>query len=62
MRRVAIVTGGASGIGQALCRSAVKRGAHVVVADLDEVAAKRVVEELGRLRGGRRRRWREGTR
>ncbi|MDX1660013.1 MAG: SDR family oxidoreductase [Nitriliruptorales bacterium] len=48
MRRVAIVTGGASGIGAALCRSAVKRGAHVVVADLDEPAAKQVAEELDR--------------
>ena len=48
MGRVAIVTGGASGIGAALCRSAARRGAHVVVADLDEVAARRVADELDR--------------
>jgi short-subunit dehydrogenase len=41
--RVALVTGGASGFGRALVEDLAKRGAHVVIADLDEVKAKDVV-------------------
>jgi NAD(P)-dependent dehydrogenase (short-subunit alcohol dehydrogenase family) len=43
MSRHAIVTGGGSGIGAALCRALVAAGDHVVVADLDEAAAQRTV-------------------
>jgi NAD(P)-dependent dehydrogenase (short-subunit alcohol dehydrogenase family) len=43
--RVAIVTGGGSGIGAALVRAMVARGATVVIADIDEPAAKSVAAE-----------------
>ncbi|GAA3128050.1 SDR family oxidoreductase [Planomonospora alba] len=46
-RRTAIVTGGASGIGRAVCRELARRGAHVVVADVDGAGAERAAKELG---------------
>jgi NAD(P)-dependent dehydrogenase (short-subunit alcohol dehydrogenase family) len=46
--RVAFVTGGASGIGQALCSALVTRGALVTVADVDEAGAGAVAEDLAR--------------
>ncbi len=36
--KVAVVTGGASGIGLALCTRFARGGAHVVLSDLDELA------------------------
>jgi 3-hydroxybutyrate dehydrogenase len=45
--RRAIVTGAASGIGEAVARDLASRGAHVVVADIDRDAAHRVAEEIG---------------
>ncbi|MDL4821951.1 3-oxoacyl-ACP reductase [Actinomadura opuntiae] len=47
--RVAVVTGGASGIGLATARRFTDEGAKVVVADVDETAGKNVAEELGGL-------------
>jgi rhamnose utilization protein RhaD (predicted bifunctional aldolase and dehydrogenase)/NAD(P)-dependent dehydrogenase (short-subunit alcohol dehydrogenase family) len=45
-RRVALIIGGASGIGREVARLAAARGAHVVVADRDAEGAARVTEEL----------------
>ena len=48
-RRIALVVGGGSGIGREVALLAAQRGAHVMVADRDEAAAARVVEELKRV-------------
>jgi 3-oxoacyl-[acyl-carrier protein] reductase len=45
--KVAVVTGGAQGIGFAIAKAFVEQGARVVVGDLDVDAAGRAVEELG---------------
>lgn len=47
--RVALVTGGAHGIGRALCRALHIEGARVAVADLDFEQAQKVAEEIGGL-------------
>ena len=43
--RVAVVTGGASGIGLGMCRAFASRGMKLAIADLDESALIRAVEE-----------------
>jgi NAD(P)-dependent dehydrogenase (short-subunit alcohol dehydrogenase family) len=45
--KVAIVTGGGSGIGEALCRELARRGTRVVVADIDTENARRVAAPRG---------------
>jgi 3-hydroxybutyrate dehydrogenase len=45
--RTALVTGGASGIGAARARELASRGAVVTVADVDDVGAKAVADEIG---------------
>jgi len=45
--RVVIVTGGAHGIGRALCRALKMEGARVAVADLDVTQAEKIAEEIG---------------
>ncbi len=45
--KIAIITGGASGIGGAMTRSFIKRGAKVVSVDLDAEAGKALANEFG---------------
>jgi 3-hydroxybutyrate dehydrogenase len=45
--RTALVTGGASGIGAACARELASRGATVTVADIDDVAAKALADDIG---------------
>ncbi|MCA1844936.1 MAG: SDR family oxidoreductase [Actinobacteria bacterium] len=47
--KVAVVTGGASGIGRELCRRFAAEGASVVVADVDAPGAAAVAQEIGGL-------------
>lgn len=44
--KVALITGGASGIGAATCKALAQAGAHVLVADLNLDAAKQVASTL----------------
>jgi len=46
-RRIAIVIGGASGIGREVALLLGRKGAHVVVADFDQAGAKKVADEIG---------------
>ncbi|HLY82722.1 MAG TPA: SDR family NAD(P)-dependent oxidoreductase, partial [Acidimicrobiales bacterium] len=45
--RVAVVTGGARGVGAAICRRLAEIGAAVIVADIDEAAAAALATSLG---------------
>ncbi|MCW0216428.1 MAG: SDR family oxidoreductase [Pseudonocardia sp.] len=47
--KVALVTGGGSGIGAAVSRLLAARGARVVVADRDEAGARKIADEVGGL-------------
>ena len=49
--RVAVVTGGARGIGRACCVALGKRGARVVVSDVDDAAGKACATELAEAHG-----------
>ncbi|MCK6627396.1 MAG: sorbitol-6-phosphate dehydrogenase [Anaerolineae bacterium] len=44
--RIALVTGGAQGLGQAICQRLAAEGCHVVVADLNEEAAATTAAEI----------------
>ncbi len=46
MSRVAVVTGGGSGMGQAICRRLADAGRRVAVLDIDEEAAAAVADEV----------------
>jgi rhamnulose-1-phosphate aldolase/alcohol dehydrogenase len=52
--RVAVVTGGASGIGRATARRLAQDGAHVVIFDINLEGAQQVADELTRAHGYRR--------
>jgi NAD(P)-dependent dehydrogenase (short-subunit alcohol dehydrogenase family) len=45
--RVALITGGAGGIGRAICRGLIERGIQCVLADRDQAALDRATAELG---------------
>ncbi|HWP57983.1 MAG TPA: 3-oxoacyl-ACP reductase family protein [Candidatus Acidoferrales bacterium] len=49
--KVVIVTGGGHGIGKAYCLAFARSGARVVVADIDQLAARQVGAEINRLEG-----------
>lgn len=46
--KAAVVSGGASGIGRAICLALARKGARVVVADIDEVGGRETVELVAR--------------
>src|SRR5437867_11027195 len=45
-RRIALVTGGGSGIGRAVAKKLAAEGAHVVIGDLDAASARRTADEI----------------
>lgn len=52
--RVALVTGGGQGLGEALCKRLAAEGCHVVVADLNDEAARKVASDIEGGGGDRR--------
>jgi rhamnose utilization protein RhaD (predicted bifunctional aldolase and dehydrogenase)/NAD(P)-dependent dehydrogenase (short-subunit alcohol dehydrogenase family) len=46
-RKIALIIGGASGIGREVALLLARKGAHVVVADFDQQGAKKVADETG---------------
>jgi len=51
--KTALVTGGASGMGRLMAMKLARRGARVVIYDLDEAAIEEAVREAGAYNGGR---------
>jgi NAD(P)-dependent dehydrogenase (short-subunit alcohol dehydrogenase family) len=50
-RRVAVVTGGADGIGAGIVRRFAEEGAHVVIAEMNEDRGRATAEEVGSATG-----------
>jgi len=48
-RKIALIVGGGSGIGREVALMLAKRGAHIVVSDMNEAAAKDVAAEVAKL-------------
>lgn len=48
-RKIGLIVGGASGIGREAALLLARKGAHVVVADFDEVGARKVAQQAGAL-------------
>ena len=44
--KIAIITGGASGMGRAVALDLSRRGASVVIADIDTIGAEKVIQEI----------------
>jgi Short-chain dehydrogenases of various substrate specificities len=50
-KRTIFITGGASGIGFGIAESMIRQGHHVIIADINEQAAKDAVTKLAHLEG-----------
>lgn len=53
-RQIALVTGGAGGVGKATCNRLVSEGAHVVIADINYEGAQQVADEINKTYGNNR--------
>ena len=49
--KTAVVTGGAQGLGQAICLVLAKVGCHVAIADMKDEAAQATAAEIGKATG-----------